>query len=525
MTTSGWIQGKSDWAQSPSGGAHVITSFKGIPYAAPPVGQLRWRAPAPAPQWAGVLPASDYGHSCISSYQPNPSQSEDCLTVNVWTPALRSRALKPVMVYLHGGGFEFGTSATPTTDGSRLAARDVVVVTLNYRLGVLGFLAAPQLDMESGTSGNWGLLDQLAALRWVKHNIANFGGDPNRVTVFGESAGAHAIGLLLASPKARGLLNGAIMESGAFWESGALGSIATHEEALARGSAFARGFTGQDLRSLDATAITAAAPWDFTDPPFFSFSPSVDEDVLPVSPAEAFALGRALNVPLLGGWNAAEYLPFTAFAIPHSTPQEFENAAANLFGSRCLPQFEALYPAASAAQAQASSFQLDGDLIIAEQVWELLALARHRPNAANAYAYNFTYTSPYSPIAAHAADTPFVWGTMDVTPQYFAPTGPQPGAADQQFSDLMMAYWTNFARNGDPNGAGLPVWPVFTGVGSQIMDLNSSSAARSNADEDRFRFIASYRSHGRFPQAWRTLGAPGDEYLGIGCSTPSPYTK
>ncbi len=511
MTTSGYVQG------SPAD-ANGVTSFKGIPYAAPPVGPLRWRAPEPAPQWAGVLPAFDYGHSCLAAYQPDASQSEDCLTVNVWTPALKPDVPKPVMVYIYGGGFEFGTSASPTLDGSRLATHDVVVVTLNYRLGVLGFLAAPQLDQESGTSGAWGLLDQLAALRWVKRNIASFGGDPKRVTVFGESAGAHAVGLLLASPKARGLIHGAIMESGAFWDS-EHGSIATHDEALARGSDFVAKFPGQDIRSVDAATINAAAPWNFSiDPGVTAFAPSVDGNVLWASPAEVFARGQALNVPLLAGWNAAEYAPFTARALPFSTPQAFNDAAANLFGSRCLLPFQALYPATDATQAQASSYQLDGDLIIAEQVWELLTLSRRHPRAANVYAYNFTYTSPYSPVASHAADIPFVWGTMDAVPPRFAP----PGAADQQFSDLVMAYWTNFAHNGNPNRPGLPFWPAYKGVGSQVMRLNAQSMAAPNTDEDRFRFVASYRSHGRLPEAWRTLGAPGNEYPGIGCDTPFP---
>ena len=514
MTMSGVVQGNT-------ADANGVTSFKGIPYAAPPVGPLRWRAPAPAPQWAGVLGAFSYGNSCFSSYLavPNPSQSEDCLTVNVWTPSLSPAPLKPVMVYIYGGGFEFGYTANPTLDGSYLATHDVVVVTLNYRLGVLGFLATPQLDQESGTSGNWGLMDQIAALNWVKRNIANFGGDPNRVTVFGESAGAHAIGILLASPKARGLFNGAIMESGAYWDSGALGSIATHAEALAQGSAVVAQFPNQDPRSIDPLTITAAAPFTFATPPIETVSPSVDGNVIPVAPGEVFARGQAMNVPMLGGWNAAEYFPFTLFAIPHSTPQEFDNAAANLFGSRCLPQFSALYPATSNAQAQASAYQLDGDLIIAEETWEALTNSRRHPNAANTYAYNFTYTSPYSPVASHAADIPFVWGTTSVTTQFFNPGGPPPSAADQQFSNLLMAYWTNFAHAGDPNGPGLPVWPVFTGVGGQVMELNLPSAARANIDENRFLFIESYRSHGRWPQAWRTLGAPGNEYPGLGCST------
>ncbi len=513
-TTSGLVQGNAADAQG-------IISFKGIPYAAPPVGRLRWHAPEPAPRWAGVRLAGTYGHSCFSAWRPNPSQSEDCLTVNVWTPKIGPSAKIPVMVYIYGGGFEFGTSADPTLDGSHLATHNVVVVTFNYRTGVLGFLATAALDQEFGTSGNWGLMDQLAALRWVKQNIANFGGDPNRVTVFGESAGAHAIGLLLASPKARGLIDGAILESGAFWEGGAYGSIATHREALALGAAFAQKFPGKDLRSIDAATLNAAAPFVFADDPTFLISPSIDGNVIPVSPMETFAEGHALSVPMLAGWNAAEFLPFTAFALPHSTPQAFYQAAARLFGNRCLAQFKALYPANNTAEAQASAYKLDGDLIIAEQTWEALRLSRH-PGAPNAYAYKFTFTSPYSPIASHAAEIPYVWGTTAVRPQFFAPKAPPAGLADQQISDLMMKYWTNFAQHGDPNGPGVPFWPVFNGVGSQVMDLSATPSARPDSDEKRFLFIASYRRNGRLPAVWRSLGASNDQYSGIGCQTLTP---
>jgi len=533
MTTSGDVQGGS-------ADANGVTSFKGIPYAAPPVGPLRWRAPQPAPRHTGVLATMAYGNTCLAAFNPqaapapSSTQSEDCLTLNVWTPALPvpSAVLKPVMVWIHGGGFEFGSSASRTYDGSTLAARGVVVVSMNYRLGVFGYLAASQLDQESGTSGMWGLLDQIAALQWVRQNIASFGGDPNRVTIFGESAGAHAVGMLLVSPKARGLVNGAIMESGAFWDS-EHGSIATHQEQLSKGAAFVASFPpGTDLRSVDAATITQHAPWDYVSDPGvmvpgnLAFAPSVDGDVLRLSPAEVFARNAELNVPLLAGWNAAEYFLFTPRALPYSSPQAFDNAAANQFGSRCLPQFQALYPASSAivpafpapqTQPQASAYQEDGDIIIAEQTWEALAIPQ-RPGSPNRYGYRFSYTSSYAPIASHTAELPFVFGTL--TPEAFAPTAPAATAADRQVSALLVSYWTNFAKNGDPNGPGLPVWPVFAGLGSQVMQLNSTTpAAGPNTDEGRFAFITSYRSHGRFPEAWRTLGAPGDQYPGIGCGT------
>lgn len=409
----------------------------------------------------------------------------------------------------------------------------MVVVSFNYRLGVFGFFASPQLDAEYGTSGMWGILDQLAALNWVKQNIANFGGDPNRVTMFGESAGAHAVGILLASPKTRVLVEGAIMESGAFWDS-EHGSINTHDQQVAIGTSLTSQFSGQDLRSIPAGTLNAAAapPADAnSDPAISAYAPSLDGDVLRVSPAEAFARGAQLNVPMLGGWNAAEYFIFTARALPYSSPDVFNATAANLFGSRCLPQFEALYPASSTLvpafpaplpQTQASAHQLAGDVIIAEQTWEALAIPR-APGSANRYAYHFTYTSPYSPIASHTAEFPFVFGNL--VPAHFSQNSPS--AADQHLSNKMQAYWTNFAKFGDPNGTlpdgtPLPNWPAFTGLGGSVLQMNSTTpAAGPNTDEGRFAFIASYRSHGRFPQAWRTLGAPGDEYPGVGCGTPT----
>ena len=498
--------------------ANGVTSFKGIPYAAPPVGALRWRPPAPAPFFNGVLGAFSFGAPCISPFAPSPAQSEDCLTLNVWTPSLNPGALKPVMVWLHGGGFQFDSSANPTYDGASLASHDVVVVSLNYRLGVLGFLADAQLDAEQGTSGNYGLMDQIAVLNWVKQNIAQFGGDPGRVTLFGESGGAHAVGLLMSSPRARGLLSAAILESGAFWDSAQLGSMPTHAEALAQGAAFAAKFPGEDLRAVDAASINAAAPFNLTVLPAQSFAPTLDGNILPVTPAEVFDRAQTPNIPLLGGWNAAEFLPFTGFALPHATAQQFDAAAAGLFGNRCLAQFQALYPAPTDALATPAAFQLTGDLTIAEQTWEALSVTR-RPGAAPAYAYNFTYTSPYSPVAGHVAEVPFVFGTIATARLYFNQTTPAPTAADQQFSGILQSYWTNFAKTGNPNGPGLPTWPAYTGLGGQVLQLSAAPFARANTDEARFAFLASYRSHGRYPAAWRTGGAATNPYPAVGCGT------
>jgi para-nitrobenzyl esterase len=310
-----------------------VLAFKGIPYAAAPAGDLRWRAPQPAAAWSGVRDATQFGARCWSTWDadmsPGPPRSEDCLSVNVWTAARSATEQRPVMVWIHGGGFQFGSSAERVADGSRLARRGVVVVSMNYRVGVLGFFAHPELDHE-GPSGNYGLQDQFAALRWVQANVAYFGGDPSNVTVFGESAGAHALGILMASPLAAGLMHKAIGQSGAFWDS-EFGALASFDEARARGAAFAErlGATSiAELRTLPPEALTAAAPWNFgTNPTVTAFSPNVDCYVVPEVPAARYVRGEQLHIPLLAGWNAAEFFPFRGFALPHTTAAEFRAAA------------------------------------------------------------------------------------------------------------------------------------------------------------------------------------------------------
>lgn len=534
-TTSGTFQGIAP-------DANGVVSFKGVPYAAPPVGPLRWRSPQPVKALPGIRPAVSFGNACLAAPGPFANlpntatvpQSEDCLNLNVWTQSLppgtsstarqgntravagtapaASAAPRPVMVWLHGGGFQFGTSADPTYDGSQLASRGVVVVSLNYRLGVFGFLASSGLDAESGPSGDWGLQDQLAGLRWVQQNIARFGGDPSQVTLFGESAGAHAVGMLMSSPKAKGLFSRAIIESGALWDT-EHGSIATHAEALARGNQFLSQFAGQDPRSIPADVINARAPWDgVSDPTITAFGPSVDGSVLTDSPGDVFRKKEQLHIPILGGWNGAEYFIFAGRAIPAAPPQVFYSAASNLFGPACLPQFKSLYPQTDATNAQASSFQLDGDMGIAEQTWETLM----RQSAVGpSYAYHFTYTSAYSPIPIHTAEVPFVFGTL--TKELVAPTA-TPQAGDKRLSAMMMSYWTNFAKRGNPNGAGLPTWPMIGADGSHVLTLDNDPRATSNPDLARFRFLARYRQNGRLPQQWRALGSPYlGTYQGPGC--------
>lgn len=482
-----------------------IAAFKGIPYAAPPVGALRWRPPRPAAGWATPRDATRFGTPCLASPLPGPMpsmpQSEDCLTLNVWTAATGVAAGRPVMVWIHGGGFEFGSSAQPGYDGTKLAQHGVVVVSFNYRLGVLGFLAHPALDREGPASGDYGLQDQIAALRWVRDNIATFGGDPANVTIFGESAGAHAVGILMASPLAKGLFAKAIAQSGAFWD-GEHGSLATHDEALARGTSFQKQLGAADLaalRALPADRLNAAGKWDFRlDPGTTAFSPSVDGYVLRESPVAAFEHGRAAKVPLLAGWNALEQAPlFLPRALPHDTPRAFRSAATGLFGAGRMAEFDSVYPPADPA----SPGTLIGDLVISEQTWELLVL-QQKVLRTGVYAYQFSFASPYSPIANHTAEVKYVFGNLP--PPMPGRAGAAPGERDRATAELMMAYWTNFAARGDPNGAGLPAWPAYAGPASRVLAITPDGAtAMAETGTARFQFIRSFRKAGRLPQVWR----------------------
>jgi para-nitrobenzyl esterase len=486
-----------------------VLIFKGIPFAAPPVGSLRWHAPIEPQAWREPRDASQYGSRCLSARsgdpEPGPPHAEDCLSLNIWTAATQATERRPVMVWVHGGGFQFGSSANGSTDGARLAAKGVVVVSFNYRLGVLGFLAHADLDRE-GPSGDYGLQDQLAALRWVKANIAKFGGNPNNVTLFGESAGAHAVGILMASPLSKGLFQKAIGESGAWWD-GANGPMESYSEAHSRGATFVKRMgvaSIAELRSKDASEVNAAALWNFTmDPMVTTFSPNVDRHVIPDLPPVRFTRGEQMRIPLLAGWNGTEDFPFHAFDLPHATAQQFRDSAARWFGSENLTDFLKLYPADSDQEAEASANALDADLVIAEQVGQWLTLQQKIGQPV--YGYNFTYTSRYVPVASHLTELPFVFGTL--TPQFIVGSRSPPAETDRRLSDMMMSYWINFAwinfaTSNDPNGPGLPAWPRF-GANGIVLNFATEIAPIANPQETKFRFLARFRKNGVLPASWR----------------------
>ena len=435
------------------------------------------------------------------------NQSEDCLTANIWTGAKQTTELRPVMVFIYGGGFEFGSSNNPTYDGTKFAEEGVVLVSFNYRLGNFGFLALPQLDSEGPNSGNFGLQDQIFALRWVRQNIAAFGGDPGNILIFGESAGAHAVGLLMSSPLAQGSFNKAVMESGAWWDD-EHGSITTFDQARQFGSAWTTRVGAASLpalRALSPQAIVNSSPYNSaTDPVVTNFAPSIDRFVLQSAPGTVFKAGIQARVPLLAGWNGAEQLPFLPRALPHNSAAEFKADLPLLFGSKTQQALSTsdLYPANTDAQANASAAALIGDLVISEQTWEAADTQRASGGSA-VFVYYFTYISAYSPVPAHTAELPFVFGTLTNNP-LIGSTNP-PSATDRAFSQQVMSYWVNFAKSSNPNGAGLTPWPAYTGAGpADILGLGNTIAP-VNYDLSRFQFIKGFRTNGVLPTSWRSI--------------------
>ena len=493
-----------------------VLSFLGIPYATPPVGNLRWTSPTDPTPWSGTLNATQFGWSCWNNLIGGPiytPYNEDCLTINVWTAAAVATEKRPVMVWLYGGGFQFGSSANPMYNGSSLAEEGVIVVSLNYRLGVFGFLGLDELDEEGHPSGDFGLQDQLAGLRWVQQNIAFLGGDPKNVTLFGESAGSHSVGILMASPLSTGLFQKAIMESGAWWDR-SHGSLTTFAEARQYGSNFKQKLNATSvsgLRALSALTINNAQPFSLNqDPGVTGFAPSIDGYVIPVVPGQAFHDGSQMKIPLLAGFNAKEEFLFEGNALPHTSAAVFESAAKILFGDR-MPEFLSLYPDNTPTLLNASSDALIGNLYIREQTWEA-ADTHHQTANMPVWVYYYNYTSAYEPIPSHLAEEAFVFGNLLPDPpiQSFMPGGPQ----DRAFSNEVMAYWTSFAKSGNPNAntLGLPKWPVYASSGDvDILQLSNATTpiAFSPLFLQQLRFIASFRTNGVLPASWRQLSSVG----------------
>jgi para-nitrobenzyl esterase len=475
-----------------------VRAFKGIPYAAPPVGDLRWQPPQPADRWKRTLDAKEFGSHCLQSASYNdmvfhdPGASEDCLTLNVWAPAKVKPGTLPVMVWIYGGGFVAGGTSEARQDGQFLARRDVVIVSMNYRLGIFGFFAHPELTAESPhhASGNYGLLDQLAALTWVRQNIAAFGGDPSNVTIFGESAGSFAVSAQMASPIARGLFSKAIGESGGAFAATGL-TFEPRETVEQRNMTFAQAAFNTTslaaLRKLPAETILAAAIAKTTPPPP-RFAPDVDGYFLPDSVPNLYAAGHQAHIPLLAGWNADEARGQVLLAKTPTTVDSFTTTAQTEFGDNAQ-KFLAAYPATTDAEAVTSAGDFASDRFIAYSTWRWLD-AQADTGKSPIYRYRLDLGSPgdkYHPAligAFHSDDIEYVFGTLDSRTE--ATWRPE----DRKLSDLIGTYWTNFARTGDPNAPGLPIWPTYNASTQwQVMHLDATSTAKPDTQRDRYLFL------------------------------------
>ena len=474
-----------------------VRAFLGIPYAAPPVGPLRWKPPQPAANWTGVRSATSFGPRCMQSqlYSDmvfrDSGPSEDCLTLNVWTPVEKSVSPLPVMVWIHGGGFVTGGTSEPRQDGEHLAHKGVIVVSMNYRLGIFGFFALQSLAAESSkhAAGNYGLMDQAAALEWVQRNIAAFGGDPARITIFGESAGSISVSALMASPLSKTLFAGAIGESGGALTGPGLTffSLPVSEQraqAFAEsafknsGLSFLRSVSAADL--LKATSIVSHSE--------DVFWPNVDGEFLPESVAAIYAAGDQAHVPLLAGWNKDEGDLADLGQSGKPTPESMRALATSRFGIQA-PDFLKVYAASNDAEALRVSQDFAGDAFIAYSTWEWLE-GQVKTGEKPVYRYRFDLGSPGDPLhpaasgAFHSDDIEYVFGTLD------SRQGAHWRPEDYKLSEWMQTYWTNFAKTGDPNASGLPVWPVYSSAANwQVMHLSPNPEARPDQHRDRYLFL------------------------------------
>lgn len=453
---NGLLQGTSE---------NELKVFKGIPFAAPPIGELRWRAPQPVENWEGIKQAIEYAPAPIQGGNPPSGKSEDCLYLNIWTPAKSPDDKIPVLVWIHGGGFAFGSTTEPVYSGEKLAEKGVVLVSIAYRVGQLGFLVHPELSAESVNhiSGNYGLLDMIAGLKWIQQNIAAFGGNPNKVTIFGESAGGIAVSMLCASPLAKGLFHGAISQSG-----GSFGpprpttypgeNLKRLKDAEEAGVAYAQNAGASsiaELRKIPPDSLPSG--WGIG-----MAWPIIDGWVIPDDQYKLYETGRYNDVPILIGYNSDEGASFTWVR----TPKEFIEGVHTRYGPfagelmKAYPLKDSIIPKTARDLARDAAFG-----------WHTWSWARLQSETGKSKVYYYYFdqhpdypedTPKYDHGSPHGQDIAYVFMHLDASK-------PETTQTDLDISEVMGTYWANFAKFGDPNGEGVPKWPAFSSANPEVM--------------------------------------------------------
>jgi len=476
-----------------------LTVYKGIPFAAPPTGDLRWRAPQPAAKWDGVKQALEFGPSPIQG-ESGPGKSEDCLYLNVWTPAKAATDKVPVLVWIYGGGFAFGSTSEPVYDGEALANKGVVLVSIAYRVGTLGFLAHPELSAENSAhvSGNYGLLDMIAGLTWIQKNISAFGGDPNKVTIFGESAGGIAVSMLCASPLAKGLFHGAISQSG-----GSFGPprVTTYpgenlkrlKDAESSGVDYAKkaGVSSlAELRKLDANKLPGG--WGSG-----SSWPIIDGYVIPDDQYKLYEAGKYNDTPILVGYNSDEGLSFTRT----KDPKEYINSVNERYGKFSTDLLKA-YPVGESTVPKTAR-DLTRDAAFGWHTWSWARL-QAKTGKSKAYLYYFDQHPDYaqdSPQAGqgspHGQEVAYVFQHLDMSKPGTSPS-------DVRIAEAMGTYWTNFAKYGDPNGKGMQQWPAFSDGNPKVMHFKQTPQVGEVPSLESLKTLDAYFRWRRSPEseAW-----------------------
>ena len=475
--------------------ADGVRVYKGIPFAAPPVGDLRWRAPQPPAKWDGVRKADQFSAACVQvlgrsrppwteEFMVQENASEDCLCLNVWTNAKRANAKLPVLVYIHGGAYQEGSGAVAVYDGAELAKKGLVVVTINYRLGVFGFLALPELSRESGhnASGNYGLLDQIAALQWTQKNIAAFGGDPARVTIAGQSAGAGSVHSLMASPLAKGLFHRAIAESGSGLTGAPMTPLGEAEKFGLRFMQAAGANSLAALRAMPAEDLLKAARQPGAPP--IPFRPNVDGWFLPTDVATTFRERKQNDVPMLTGLTADEGSSSPTYGKLKA--EDFQRQSRERY-KEMAESFLQLYPSNTAEQAPPAQKMSARERGLASMY--LWGVERAKNSQAKLFTYYFTRGVPWPQYpqfgAFHTGEVPYVFGNLRLLNRPWE-------AVDHKLAETMMSYWANFARTGDPNGKGLPRWPQFDAAQRQTMELGEKTGARPLMEPSHLAFWEKY---------------------------------